>query len=157
MNGLRQYIISVLSAAMICAIVIKISEKNQLSANVIRLVATAFLLITVLAPFLNFTLSDFNRNFSLSKIDGTQIAEQASNDALQETALIIKEHTKAYIEKKAESYGADISATISISEPTSLVPDGIKIEGNISPYIKTILTTIINDDLGIPEDKQIWN
>ena len=157
MDGVRKYIITVLTAAIICAIVIKISGKNQLSTNVIRLVTAVFLLITVIAPFLNFTLFDFKSDFALTKIEGTHIAEQAAYEAVQETASIIKERTKAYIEKKAESYGADINATIIISEPTSLAPDGIRVEGNVSPYTKTILSAIIRDDLGIPEEKQIWN
>ena len=157
MDGLRQYLVSVLSAAIICAIIIKISGKKQLSGNMVRLVAAVFLSITVIAPILNLNMPDFTDIFNMTNQDGTQIAGQASNEALQETASIIKDRTKAYIEKKAESYGADIDATITITEPTSLVPDGITIKGNVSPYIRTILSSIISEDLGIPEDKQKWN
>ena len=157
MGNIRQYLITVLSAAIVCAILIKLTGKQQLSTNLIRLVASVFLSLCVIAPILKLDVSVLTNELSVSKQEGEYIAEQASAEALYEIIAIIKERSETYIENKADTYGADINTTVTLSDPTTLVPDGVIIEGNVSPYLKKVLSNIISEDLGIPEDKQIWS
>ena len=73
--------------------------------------------------------------------------------AAEEMEKIIKAKTEAYILDKAKNIGAEISAEISLND---LVPTGITVVGNLSPYARSSLAAIITHELNIPPEAQIW-
>ena len=89
--------------------------------------------------------------------DADEIVSEAQNQSRNELLSIIIEKTETYIVNKAATYDAEITVSVSISEPDTLLPDTMSIEGEVSPYIKEILQNVIAEDLGIPKEKQIWN
>lgn len=157
MESIREYIVAVLAAVIIGVIIMRICGKHMFSSNIIKLIIAVFISLSIVAPILNIDIGDPSGYFQNFDAEANEIAENAKSEILQETLAVIIQRTEAYIEEKATLYGATISAKVSISTPESLVPDSVVISGNISPYGKISLKKIINDELGIPEDKQIWN
>lgn len=157
MDATRQYILSVLSAAIITSLVVRFTSKQEAVAGIIKMIASVFLTITVISPVIKMQIQDVSDYMGALDVDAKDIISEAKAQAENETVSIILNKAQAYIEDKAATYGVEITATVSITEPDSLKPDTIAIEGKVSPYIKEILQDVITDDLGIQEDKQIWD
>lgn len=156
MNGIREYLITVLSASIISAIVIHITGKNQLYSSIIKLVTAVFLSVCLVGPLLKLELQDISEHINSIDTDAQSIVSDVNDSVKKETELIIIERTQAYIEDKAALYGAEINASVTITNPESFVPDLVVLKGSISPYGKRALSQIIKDDLGIPEENQTW-
>lgn len=157
MDAIRQYILSVLSAAIITSLLVRFANKQEAVGGIIKLIASVFLSIAVVAPIIKMQILDISEYVGDLEADGKNIISDAKVQVENETVSIILEKVQAYIEDKAATYGAEITATVGISEPDSLRPDTVEIEGKVSPYVKEILQDVIADDLGIQEDNQIWN
>ena len=157
MDSLKQYLIGILAAAIIGAIVMHVCDKHLFSANIIKLIVAIFISLNAIAPFLKFDIGSVPDHLQDFDIEANQIAEDAKSAVHKETVAVIIQRTEAYIEEKATLYGATVSADVSISSADSFVPDSVVITGNISPFGKISLKKIIEDDLAIPEDKQTWN
>jgi hypothetical protein len=57
---------------------------------------------------------------------------------------------------KATALGAEISVQVHLSGDALPAPNGVTVEGAISPYGKTKLSGILEKDLGIPMEAQTW-
>lgn len=156
MDEIRQYILSVLAAAIITSLIVRFVGKQEAVVGMIKMIASVFLTITVLSPVIKLQIEDVSAYVGALEENGNDIVSEAKSQAENDRQSIILEKTQTYIEDKAASYGAVITATVGITEPDALMPDTITIEGEVSPYIKTLLKEVITDDLGIREDKQIW-
>ena len=82
--------------------------------------------------------------------------QSGSTWADSETAAIIKNRSEAYILDKASSAGIRIDVDISVCQQVPFTPETVTIVGNAPPYIKTQLTEIIEKDIGISKEHQIW-
>ena len=156
MDGIGEYIISIVCAAGICgALVAFLSNKSAVSA-VIRIICGIFLVVTVIGPIKKIAWSDAIKSFEFAKIDGDSAAYAGVVAANSETAVIIKEQLETYILDKAVSMGLDITVDIEMTTDTPPQPETVLISGEISPSKKTMLTEQISRELGIPEERQLW-
>lgn len=156
MDGIRQYIFTVLAAAIITSLFVCLAGKQQATAGLVKLIGAVFISINVMSPFISLQLQDVSDYMQSLKLDANDIIAEAKSEVIDQTVSVITEKTQTYIKDKAAAYGASITATVGISDPDLLVPDTITIEGAVSPYIKQILQEVITNDLGIGEDKQTW-
>ena len=156
MDEIRQYILSILSAAVITSLIVRLIGKQEAVAGIVKMIASVFLVITVISPIIKLQIEDISQYVGALEEDGKDIISEAKSQAESEKQSIISDNVQTYIEDKAASYGAVITATVGITEPDALKPDTITIEGEVSPYIKKLLKETITDDLGIREDRQIW-
>ena len=157
MDTIRQYILSVLSAAIITSLLVRFANKHEAVGGIIKMIASIFLSIAVVSPVMKMQISDISEYVGDLELDANGIIFDAKAQAENETVSIILEKTQAYIEDKAATYGAEITAKVRTTEPDLFRPDIIEIEGSVSPYVKEILQDVIANDLGIQEDNQIWN
>ena len=156
MNSISHYVLTVLCAAIITAIIIRISEKNQTTGNIIKMICVVFMTLSVITPLLKIKYGDASSYIDSYRSDADRIVSEARNETANALMSVIKEKTQSYIVNKAAANGADIIATVDITEPDTLTPDIITIEGEVSPYVKEIIKKAISEELGIPEEKQIW-
>jgi hypothetical protein len=56
---------------------------------------------------------------------------------------------------KAESLGAELTVEVMLDDSQIPIPTKVRIRGNISPYNREKLSSIIERDLGIPTEAQI--
>ena len=114
MEALRQYVISVVAAAMLCGIVVRLFP-NGSGKQVGKLICGLFLAYTVLSPIsrVDFSnLPDFSLGYMGDAEDAAAMGENLARDSM---ADIIKEETEAYILDKA----ADSMRTCTLRSPSA--------------------------------------
>ena len=155
MDNLRRYIVSLICAALICSIVKILAGGIKASNIIINIVCGLFMMITVLSPVLDFEIPDLNSVFQPVYSEAVKISTDAMEASREDMAVIIKEETRAYILEKANLNNMDIDVEVKLDEQ-GLVPCGVTITGQVSPYDKTVLTNYIYRTLNIPEEAQKW-
>ena len=157
MEFIRQYLLSVIVVSVICAIVRILTRDKGAASEIIKLVCGIFIVVTLISPWNKISLSGIDNYIDDFTADAEAITTQASLLAKEEQAKIIKEQTEAYIQDKALAIGVLLDADASVSELSPGQPESIEITANTSPYQRQQIAQWIETDLGIPEDRQIWN
>ena len=155
MEHIRQYLLSLLTAAVICAIALRVGPKSGTNNSILKLLTGIFLSITVISPLARIKLQDIDYDLTAFRADAQQIVDQAYDDKNSQLRGIITQQLEAYILDKADSFGVTMQAQIALDQDGN-TPDSITIQADISPYIKSQMQQIIADDLGIPKEDQIW-
>ena len=88
-------------------------------------------------------------------MDAQTAAVEGENLAQKEYSAIIKAETEAYILDKARSYGQELTVEVTLSNEDPPVPEGVCIQGSISPYAKSMLKKCLKEDLMIREEDQL--
>lgn len=152
-DGLRQYIFSVTAAALICSILMSL-VRGGFAKELIRLVCGLLLTLTVLRPMVNldFGIMDeypasLTRNAESVSAEGERMAKETMTD-------IIKAQSEAYILDKAAAWNASVSVDITVGD--SQIPESAVLRGEISPQTREHLEVILETDLGITKENQIW-
>jgi len=156
LQGVKGYLFSILATAIIVSISISLSSKQKAISGLIKTIGSVVLIITIAYPLVNLKEADLSSHWSSFQIDANSIIEDAKDKTAKETASIISDEIQTYIKDKARTYGAEVHAVVSLTEPENIIPDTVIIEGQVSPYTKSVLQKIIVNDLGIAEEKQIW-
>lgn len=153
MEGLRQYVISVAAAAILCGIVTGLF-RNGMAKEIFKLVCGLFLAYTAVAPIAKWDFSellDFRFYFEEDAAAAAALGEEL---ALSSKLEIIKSQTEAYILDKANEMDADISAEVTVDDDG--IPVAVALTGQASPYARSQIQTIIESDLGIAKENQQW-
>lgn len=155
MDAIRQYILSVICIAILCGLTQTLFSKSS-TGTLVKLITGLMITITVIGPLLRET--DFSLGLYLDEIsaDGQWAVAKGEEAAIQTMSERIKEKTETYILDKAAQMGAAITVDVNLEESMPPAPAEITIKGTVSPYVKKQLTDCLRNDLGIPEDKQIW-
>lgn len=153
MEGLRQYVLSSISAALISGILIRLTQNNG-SNEFIRVLCGAFMTIVLILPISenrgklwNDLIPDFRSETESLIDDGTRVSGNMR-------AEIIKQRTEAYILDRASAMDAQIKVSVSLGKDG--IPKSVRITGRISPMNRSRLTDVIAADLGIPREQQEW-
>lgn len=156
MEHLKQYILTVVAAAVVCGLVLGLTGKRGTMGAVTKLLCGLFLSVTVISPFLGSELLDFSSYEDFWRTEADYHASYGVQTAAQSTREIIKDDCEAYILDKAISLGADIQVQITLSPDDPPVPQEITVTGSASPYARQALKRIIKEDMGISEENQQW-
>ena len=156
MMQLKQYLLSIIVAPIIVAIIgILINNKSK-NHKAIQLICSIFIILTFLSPFSGGIHFDITSLFDQIQHDGQLAATEGTNAASIELQQIITEETEAYIRDKATSLGVELYVCVTLSTNNPPTPNAVTLDGQVSPYAKSKLSDIIARDIGIPEDQQIW-
>ena len=151
MNGLTQYILTVVAAAMLVGILQSLAGQGSMGA-ITKLLGGVFLALTMLSPVLKLEIPDPAEWFSDMVFDGEAMAAQGTALVADAKADIITAQVEAYILDKA---GADL--VVSVELDAEGVPCGVTLTGDVSPQTKTRLSRMLAVDLGLGEEVQQWN
>ncbi len=156
MESVREYLVGVTCAALLCGILCSLSDEKQTGGAVVRLLCGVFLCLTLVSPLSRVRL----RELDISRWDLTGEAREAADlgteYARQAEAAIIKSRTEAYILDKARQYDLDLTVEVRLSPEDPQVPEWAVLTGSISPYAKRQLQHMMESDLGIPKENQQW-
>lgn len=155
-DGIRQYLISVIAAAIICSVIISFTGKKGTSSAMIKLLCGLFLSVTVASPWVGIKIHDISTYFQVLHSDANSIVSDGQIAAREETSAIIKSKTEAYILDKASSLGLAITVNVSLDDGQIPAPVSVTLQGKASPYAQQHLGLIIADELGIPKERQTW-
>ena len=156
MSNIGQYILSIVSAAVITSIVSRLSGDVGSVSKFVKLFTGIFLVIMLITPLKDFSISDISGYFTDVETDAMSINNYAESLVKSETETYIKEKTEAYILDKASDFDLDIAVAVEVSPSDIPLPVMVEIQGLVSPYSKQQLSKIISNDLGIPKEKQVW-
>jgi len=150
MEELRQYVLSVVAAGLILGILKGISGNHVL----MNLAGGLFLTFVIVQPLANFDFSAMTDYIESFAVDGKETS--AIGDALRDEAYrsVIKAETEAYILDKAESLGVVLTVSVTLDE--NAVPDTASLQGPLSPYAKARLEQMMQEELGISKENQLW-
>lgn len=156
MADIRQYLLSVIVASVISAIALNLIDRRNTHHAVLRLLTGVFLSITVIAPLTDITLSNLTEYFETVEYDGDHVAGQGIEAASDLRKTSISDQLEAYILDKAYSLGVTADVEVELSDDDSFSVARVRIHGVVSPYTKTKIQETICRDLGLTEDKLIW-
>ena len=155
MDGIRQYLLSIVTAALICAVVQRFSEKASQSGAIIQIVCGIILAITVVSPWFHLQLPDVDAVTEPYASSAEQIILEGEESASESMNAIIKSQMEAYILDKANSLDMEILVEVNLDAQNHL-PKSVTITGDASPYDKSVLSQYIAQTLDIPEEDQKW-
>ncbi len=155
MDNIRQYLLTIICAAILCAITLRICEKNSAHNSILKLLTGIFLSITVISPLTNIKISDITYSLTDYNIDAEQVVAQSNSNVNSQLRGIITQKAEAYILDKATSLGVAMEVEVILSKDEN-TPQSVVIQADISPYAKSQMQQIITEDLGIPKEKQVW-
>lgn len=156
MDGIREYLMRVTVAALCCGIISSFLGKKGSIGLVIKFLCGLFMAVVLISPLISVrldSLEDIFDDISTQADVAAGAGEAAANHAYGD---IIKEKVTAYILDKAESFGAVLTVEVTLDGSVPPVPCAVRIEGQISPYGKSVLSDAIAGDLGIRLEDQIW-
>lgn len=154
MEALRQYIVSVVAAAILCAVVGGVLKKGT-TGNILRLVCGIFLLFTILEPISSANPEDFGKVLLPTRADAVQAAQLGEDAAREAMAQIITEQTRTYILEEAQALGVALEVEVVLDEDN--IPTAVTLLGDVSPSERRKLQSTIALDLGIPKENQQWS
>lgn len=155
MEGVRQYLIGITAAALVCGIAVRLVHKGLVGA-VVKLMAGVFMALAVAAPLVNIKLDDLTKMTLDIHADAEALTAEGENSAREAIAQIISGETAAYILDKAEALGASVTVTVYVSSDAYPVPTHVRLEGSVSPYARLELNEYISANLGIEAEEIEW-
>lgn len=152
MQMLRQYLFSLVAAAIVCSVV---SALGQLSGSkgLLRLLCGLFLTLTALQPLLHLTgvrldgIADY-------RTQAQTYVEQGQAQSKLACHAIIKQRCEAYILEEAAALQAELEVEVALS-PEGL-PQQVQLTGRCPPRAKARLSAAIQEQLGIAKENQRW-
>lgn len=156
MENIRQYIIQIVSAALLCTVVTQAVGEKSPCAMVVKMITGIFMFLCLVNPLANLRLQDLMKYFDSLSLQTDQSVSDGQLAAFEEMSAIIKSKTETYILDKAATYNASLEVVVTLNQDSIPTPCGVRISGSISPYAKTQLQNVIARDLGIPVEAQIW-
>lgn len=152
MGVVREYLISVTAAALICSVAVKLVRNGTVGA-VIKLLTGILMALVVLMPLLQIRLGNLELYIDDVRSEAGIVAGNGETMAKKAMEEIISQRVQTYILDKAGSLGAVLSVHVGLED---CVPCCVTLEGSISPYSKSVLQEYIRTQLGIDVEDQIW-
>ncbi len=152
--ALKEYLLSVTAAALVCALVRRLLAGKGSAEAMGKILAGIFMILTALTPLTQFRLPEllelpFSGDSQAAVAHGEELAQK-------ELAAGISDRVEAYILEKAAAMGAYLTVDVVLSHDPIPVPVKVCLQGSISPYARQKLQTMIQTDLGINKENQVW-
>lgn len=154
MESIRAYVLSVTATAALCSLATRIVGQKGTSAGVIRMICGMIMACAVIRPLGTITiprLSEYWDDLDRQVWAVVASGEEQTDDLIRGR---ITEATVTYVQDKASTLGASLSIQVVLDDHH--VPVQIELTGEISPSAKLELGQIIQNDIGIRKEDQIW-
>lgn len=151
-----KYLISLVVAAIFSGIAISLLGNKGALGTAVKLLAGIYMTLSIVAPWGQLRLGELSELKDQIATDGERITISGQNAAREAMAESIITNTRTYILDKAETFGVELTVEVMLDDSPIPVPNGVRIRGSISPYNREKLSSIIERDLGIPTEAQIW-
>ena len=153
---LRQYLLGVTAAALICGIIKSLFPKKGTMGTVMKTLLGLAMVLAVVSPWASISMNNLHHWKDDISLDAQGIASDAHQKAKEELRQRIMEKTQSYILAKADTLGAQVEVSVEVSNDEMTVPSKVRIIGAVSPYAKQAISQMLTEDLGIDKEAQIW-
>ena len=152
MDGIRQWLLGVLAAAMALSLLYALLPKGAVRGAA-RATGGLILLLVVLGPLAGLELSDLALRYEDLSRDMERQAEAYRQEGQAQLELGIQQRTAAYISEKAASLGIDCRVQVEVR-----TEDGLPLPYGASLDVERdqVLSDYMAQELGIPASRQSW-
>lgn len=154
MDGMKNYLISVCCAAVLCGILKQIVGSSKMSSGMIRVLSGLFIAICIVSPWKNFRVDDLTQYNPLITEQGDLYAMTGYEITQKKIDKFIIQNTEAYILEKANQLQTQVEVSVSLSEDS--IPVSVQITGQLSQEAKEELSAFLLNNIGIQKEMQIW-
>jgi stage III sporulation protein AF len=156
--ALREWILGLCGAALVCALALAVCPKGRVCA-VLRVVCGAVMAIALLKPVIGIDFAAYSEALEKYRTEAEAAAGSVRDrkDILSRT--IIEDECAAYILDKAAERNVALSAVkvrAVWSEDGFWYPYEATLSGPGAEKGNDMLAEIIEADLGVPRDRQVW-
>lgn len=154
MQWMQSYSLSIITAAFLFAILNSLIKDAGCKKSV-RLLCSLFLTFTMLFPLVKLKLPDedlweqFLQPYNGSAADSEKIFAQSISQ-------VISQQTETYILEKAAQWTQNLKVTVITGAELPCAPETVYLEGNADESLQCKIQTMIEQDLGIPKEHQLW-
>lgn len=156
MAAVRQYIITVTASAIICSIISSFTQEKVIG-NKLKLLCNLFLAVIVLEPITDLRIPELKEIPGLSLHEAEYAVSIGSELSANSMENIICEKAEAYIIDKAASLGLSVQAKVKIKDESNPIPESVIISGYAPDNLKEYLQNVIEQELAITKENQIWS
>lgn len=142
-----------LCAALACGILKGLAGESFFKKQ-ISLLCGLLLTFTLVSPVLDLELPSLDSIVIPFSEDAAAISGRGEAQTQDAIAAIIQQEMEAYIHSRAEALGAEVQAQVSLNE--ALLPKSVQLDGTVSTALRMQLSEILESELGIPKEQQIW-
>lgn len=152
---MKNYIMSIVLSGIVCAIAGSMLDKKTATGKLTNILTGILMCVTLLTPLTKISFQNITNYFNDLSWEAETYSKDGKNTAQAKIYTIIKTQTEAYILDKAKSMGLDVAVEVELDDNDS-VPCGVMITGEVSPYVKRVLETYLEETLGIAKENQRW-
>lgn len=156
MDSLREYLIGVIAAALLCGIVTALIEPKGGLGLAVKLIAGLLLILSVVRPWVSISMDNLIGWTDQLMADGGDYVQSGKIMADEVYRSGIKEQMEAYIVDEAKTFGCDLTVEVILSDGEVPVPEQVRLRGDVSPYAKQSLARFLSEQLGIKQEDQLW-
>lgn len=156
-QGVQAYLLSVVSAAMLAAIVQTLLPKGAVR-RVSTMACGIVLILVTLAPLRGMDGSAVARAIARFQIEQDEAASGVEVRSRELIAALIKEKSEAYILDMAGELGAELSVEVTVESAGAYpYPVFVRLTGHAEAESRRVMTERIEENLAIPASAQEWN
>lgn len=156
MGGLGTYVLHITATALICTVISHFMRGSGAVKTIMKLLCGIVLVFSIIRPVKQFDFTSIERFTVGFQREADQAAQLGKNTAFETWTESICQGTEAYILEKAKAMKADLAVEVEVSDGEIPVPVAVSLTGDVSPYVKSVLSDTISQELNIPKEKQIW-
>lgn len=156
MEGIREYILSVISTVFVCGLLQMCSPEGTIGA-VVRFLSGLVITVCVISPLIQDRMINWDLSYEALMQDSQWAVSEGQELADEAYCEHIQEASTAYILDKAEALGVQINVKIELEETFPYEIESVHLEGTAAPYARQSILGYITTDFGISEEKILWN
>lgn len=156
MENIRDYLIGIMAAAIICGGVNLLLDNKGTMGVVVKLMSGLLMILAVVGPWTSISLDNLIGWTNDISADGSSVIADADAAAKEAYREGIKQRVATYVLEKAAHLECNLEIDVTLTEDAVARPVGIILVGNVSPYAKSVLSNMIAEELGIAREEQIW-
>ena len=156
MDGIREYVVGVVAAALLCGAVTALAGKKGVVGVAVKLLAGLLMVMAVIAPVSSISFGHWFGWAEDIHTNGDQIVADGEKMAMDTLRESITSQLEAYILDEARSLGCQLEVEVILSTDDLPVPKRVVLSGSVSPYAKQVISQLLTEDLEIAQEEQIW-
>ena len=151
-GALRTWLLSIIAAGLVLAILYALVPKGRLRP-IVRTTGGVALMLVILRPVLGFDFTDLAASYGDYAQEIQALTETYRAADAAELAAIIEQRTAAYISEKAAQLGLSCRPRVETAWRDGVpYPSGVTLDIAENQALAEVLT----DELGIPPSQQHW-
>ncbi len=156
MDSIRQYVLQIVAAALICGIVTALPFSKGMLGTAVKFITGILMVLSVIQPWVTISVEELLDWKDEISTDGAYFASEGAMEANEAYRQRIMEQVEAYILDEAEALNCTLTVRVTLSDGELPIPEKATITGDVSPYAKQVLSSMMAKQLGIEREAQIW-